>query len=49
MYSRGNALIKEEKSLEEIHKIREKLYKMDKKEKEQKLEEIRKKYKLLFE
>ena len=33
MYSRGNALIKEEKSLKEIHKIREELYLMNKEEK----------------
>jgi len=33
LYSRGNGLLKEEKSLEEIHKIREKLSEMDKKDK----------------
>jgi hypothetical protein len=32
LYSRGNGLVKEEKSLEEIHKIREKIYKMDENE-----------------
>jgi hypothetical protein len=33
LYSRGNGILKEEKSLEEIHRIREKLYKMDDEEK----------------
>lgn len=33
MYSGGNDLMKEEKSLKEIHKIREELYFMDKEEK----------------
>ncbi len=33
MHSRGNGLLKEEKSLEEIHKIRKKIYHMDEKKK----------------
>jgi len=49
MYSRGNGLLKEEKSLEEIHKIREKIFAMDEEEKKQLLKEIREKYKKLFE
>jgi transcription termination factor Rho len=49
LYSRGNGLLKEEKSLEEIHEIREKLSKMDEKEKEELLKKIRNKYKNLFE
>ena len=49
MYSRGNGLLKEEKSLEEIHKIREKIFAMDEEEKKQLLKEIRAKYKNLFE
>jgi len=48
MYSRGNGLLKEEKSLEEIHKIREKLYEMDKEEKKELLNKIKEKYKDLF-
>ncbi len=48
MYSRGNGLLKEEKSLEEIHKIREKLYEMEEKEKKELLKKIREKYKDLF-
>ncbi len=48
MHYRGNGVLKEEKSLEEIHKIREKISKMDKEERERKLKEIRKKYKDLF-
>ncbi|MHA1660969.1 MAG: hypothetical protein ACTSUT_17805 [Promethearchaeota archaeon] len=48
MYSRGNGILKEEKSLEEIHKIREKLYKMDEKEKKDLLKKIREKYKDIF-
>ncbi len=31
MDSRGNDLLRKEKSLEEIHELREKLYKMDEK------------------
>ncbi|TXT62382.1 MAG: hypothetical protein BAJALOKI3v1_600003 [Promethearchaeota archaeon] len=49
MYSRGNGILKEEKSLEEIHRIREKLYKMDDEEKKKLLKNIKKKYKELFE
>jgi len=49
LYSRGNGLLKEEKSLEEIHKIREKIYAMDEKEKKELLRKIRDKYKSLFE
>ena len=49
MYSSGNGLLKEEKSLEEIHKIREKIYCMDKKKKKELLKEIKEKYKNLFE
>ncbi len=49
MYSRGNGLLKEEKSLEEIHKIREKIYKMDENEKKELLKKIKEKYKYLFE
>lgn len=48
MYSGGNDLMKEEKSLKEIHKIREDLYFMDKEEKKKKLVEIKEKYKKLF-
>ncbi len=48
MYSRGDGILKEEKSLEEIHKIREKLYKMDEKEKRELLKQIKEKYKDLF-
>ena len=48
MYSRGNGLLKEEDSLEEIHKIREKLSKMDKEEKKKLLKEIKEKYKNFF-
>jgi len=48
LYSRGNGLLKEEKSLEEIYKIREKLYKMDKEEKKELLNKIKEKYKDLF-
>jgi uncharacterized membrane protein len=47
LYSRGNGLLKEEKSLEEIHKIRD--YAMDKKEKKELLKKIKEKYKYLFE
>lgn len=49
MYSRGNGLLKEEKSLEEIHKIGEKIYKMDEREKKELLKKIKEKYKNLFE
>ena len=49
MYSRGKGLLKEEKSLEEIHKIREKIYKMDENEKKELLKKIKEKYKYLFE
>jgi hypothetical protein len=49
MYSRGNGLLKEEKSLEEIHKIREKIFAMDEEKKKQLLKDIREKYKNLFE
>ena len=49
LYSRGNGLLKEEKSLEEIHKIREKIYEMDEKEKKDLLKKIKEKYKSLFE
>ena len=42
LYSRGNGLLKEEKSLDEIHKIRENISKMDKKEKREHLKKIRK-------
>ena len=49
MYSRGNGLLKEEKSLEEIHKIREKIYLMDENEKKELLKKIKEKYKYLFE
>jgi transcription termination factor Rho len=49
LYSRGNGLLKEEKSLEEIHKIREKIYKMDENEKKELLKKIKEKYKYLFE
>ena len=38
----------EEKSLKEIHEIREKIYFMDKEEKNNLLEKIREKYKNLF-
>jgi len=48
LYSRGNGLLKEEKSLEEIHKIREKLYEMDEKEKKDLLKKIKEKYKDIF-
>jgi len=48
LYSRGNGLLKEEKSLEEIHKIREKLSEMDEKEKKDLLKKIKEKYKDLF-
>ncbi len=48
MYSRGNSVLKEEKSLKELHEIREKIYKMDIEEKKEKLKEIREKYKDLF-
>lgn len=48
MYSRGNGLLKEEKSLEEIHKIREKISQMDEKEKKAKLKKIREKYSEFF-
>ncbi len=48
MHTRGNGLLKEEESLEEIHKIREKLYKMDEKEKKELLKQIKEKYKDLF-
>ena len=48
MYSRGNGLLKEEKSLEEIHKIREKIYAMDENEKKELLKKIKEKYKYLF-
>ena len=48
MYSRGNGLLKEEKSLEEIHKIREKIFAMDEGKKKELLKEIREKYKNLF-
>ncbi|MCK4371051.1 MAG: hypothetical protein KAV01_11420 [Candidatus Lokiarchaeota archaeon] len=48
MYSRGNGLLKEEKSLEEIHKIREKLSEMDEKKIKDLLKKIKEKYKDLF-
>jgi len=48
MYSRGTGILKEEKSLEEIHKIREKLSKMDEKIKKELLRDIREKYDDLF-
>lgn len=48
MYSRGDGVLKEEKSLEEIHKIRERLFKMDEKEKEELIKKIKEKYKDLF-
>lgn len=48
MYSRGNSVVKEEKSLKEIHEIREKLYNMDEKEKKELLKKIKDKYKDLF-
>jgi len=48
MHSRGNGILKEEKTLEEIHKIREKLSKMDEKEKKKLLKKVREKYKDLF-
>ena len=48
MYSRGNGLLKEEKSLEEIHEIREKIYGMDEKDKRELLKKIKEKYKKLF-
>ena len=48
MYSRGDGVLKEEKSLEEIHKIREELYKMDNKEKRELLKKIKEKYNDLF-
>ena len=48
MYSRGNGLLKEEKSLEEIHKIREKIHAMDEKEKRELLKKIKEKHKNLF-
>ena len=48
MYSRGTGVLKEEKSLEEIHKIREKLFEMDEKEKKDLLIKIREKYSNLF-
>jgi len=49
LYSRGNGLLKEEKSLEEIHKIREKISAMDENEKKELLKKIKEKYKHLFE
>ena len=45
MYSRGNGLLKEDKSLEEIHKIREKLSEMDEKDKKEVLQVLKEKYK----
>ncbi|KKN44894.1 hypothetical protein LCGC14_0688440 [marine sediment metagenome] len=45
MYSRGDGVLKEDKFLEEIHKIREKIYKMDEKEKEELLKKVKEKYK----
>ncbi|MFO8017248.1 MAG: hypothetical protein R6U96_01315 [Promethearchaeia archaeon] len=48
MHSRGNGILKEEKTLEEIHKIREKLSKMDEEEKKKLLKKVREKYKELF-
>ncbi len=48
MYSQGTGLLKEEKALEEIHKIREKLNDMDEKEKKDLLKKIKEKYKDLF-
>jgi len=48
LYSRGDGVLKEEKSLEEIHKIRERLFKMDEKEKEELIKKIKEKYKDLF-
>jgi hypothetical protein len=44
LYTRGDGLLEEEESLEEIHKIREKLSKMGKKEKERLLKEIKERY-----
>lgn len=48
MHSRGNGILKEEKTLEEIHKIREKLSKMDEEEKKKLLKKVKEKYKELF-
>ena len=48
MYARGNNILKEEKSLKEIHDIREKLSKLDEKEKKEFLKVIKEKYKDLF-
>lgn len=48
LYSRGNGFLKEEKSLEEIHEIREKISQMDEEERKAKLKKIRKKYSDLF-
>ncbi len=48
MYSRGNGLLREEKSLEEIPEIRKRLYKMNEKVKKALLDQIKEKYKDLF-
>ena len=46
MYSGGNDLMKEEKSLKEIHKIREELYFMGKEEKKKNQQRLKRNIKI---
>lgn len=48
MHTRGISVLKEEKSLKEIHDIREKLSKMDDKERKDLLDKVKEKYKEMF-